>query len=63
MSPQFSVRRFELDPTWLVIKALARVGVLELPARRERPAWPERADAPEAAAQAEPVTDVESALA
>ena len=67
MSPKFSVRRFELDPTWLVIAGLARLGVLELSPRRELPAWPERsAEAPaEETALAEPVAvaEAEQALA
>jgi len=64
MSPKFSVRRFELDPTWLVIAGLARLGVLELSPRRELPAWPERTEAPaEDTARTEPVADAERALA
>jgi stearoyl-CoA desaturase (Delta-9 desaturase) len=67
MSPKFSVRRFELDPTLLVIAGLARLGVLELSPRRELPAWPERsAEAPaEETALAEPVAvaEAEQALA
>jgi stearoyl-CoA desaturase (delta-9 desaturase) len=27
-SPKFSVRRFEFDPSWLVIRALASVGLV-----------------------------------
>ena len=29
-APKFSVRRSELDPSWLVIRALARVGLVEI---------------------------------
>ena len=63
MSPKFAVRRFELDPTWVVISVLARLGVLELSPRRELPAWPERAEPTEDSASPEPVAEPGRALA
>ncbi len=30
MRPNFAVKRWELDPTWLVIKLMARLGILKL---------------------------------
>ena len=29
-APKFSMRRFEFDPSWVVIRCLARVGLLEI---------------------------------
>jgi len=39
MSPNFAVRWFELDPTWLVIRAFAAAGIVKLPVRTQRMRW------------------------
>ncbi len=51
MSPKFSVRRFELDPTWYVIRALTALRVIKLAPNATSPVWPEpeRAGLPVAA--------------
>jgi stearoyl-CoA desaturase (Delta-9 desaturase) len=54
MSPKFSVRRFELDPTWYVIRGLVRLGVIQLSDRAVQPVYP---DPSPSAASAEPASD------
>jgi stearoyl-CoA desaturase (delta-9 desaturase) len=39
MSPTFAARWFEVDPTWLVIRGLAALRVLELAPRPQRMRW------------------------
>jgi stearoyl-CoA desaturase (delta-9 desaturase) len=41
MSPKFSARRFELDPTWYVIRALSSLGIIRLAANSTLPVWPD----------------------
>jgi stearoyl-CoA desaturase (delta-9 desaturase) len=38
-SPNFAVRWFEIDPTWQVVRVLARVGVIDLGPRPQRARW------------------------
>jgi stearoyl-CoA desaturase (delta-9 desaturase) len=52
MSPNFGVRWFEIDPTWIAIRGLAAVGIVKLPARPQRMRWTRAAL--EAPAPAEP---------
>lgn len=54
MSPKFSVRRFELDPTWYVIRGLVWLGVIQLSDRAVQPVYPDPAPS---AASAEPASD------
>jgi len=66
MSPKFAARRFELDPTYVVILGLSKLGVIQLPERQVRPIWPDNGEAAPPAAdglRAEPVRDPEQALA
>jgi stearoyl-CoA desaturase (Delta-9 desaturase) len=44
MSPNFAVRWFEVDPTWLVIRLFAAARIIQLPAHHQQPRW-SRADA------------------
>lgn len=39
MSPNFAARKWELDPTWQVMKVLARVGLIKI-ATPQRAVWP-----------------------
>ena len=39
MSPNFAVRWFEVDPTWQVIKVLAFLKILKLPANMQKTRW------------------------
>jgi len=39
MSPNFAARRWELDPTWQVMRVLAKVGVIEVTSP-QRAVWP-----------------------
>jgi hypothetical protein len=48
------VRRFELDPTWYVIRGLVRLGVIQLSDRAVQPVYP---DPSPSAASAEPASD------
>lgn len=40
-SPKFSVRRFELDPAWYVMKALAKLRIIELDVKTAKVQWPD----------------------
>jgi stearoyl-CoA desaturase (delta-9 desaturase) len=50
MSPNFAARKWELDPTWQVMKVLAKLEVIEI-ATPQRAIWPE----PHAAPATEPL--------
>jgi stearoyl-CoA desaturase (delta-9 desaturase) len=39
MSPNFAARWFEIDPTWLVIRAFAALRIIQLPEQRQRMRW------------------------
>jgi stearoyl-CoA desaturase (delta-9 desaturase) len=39
MSPNFAVRWFEIDPTWIAIRAMNAVGVIKLAGRPQRMRW------------------------
>lgn len=49
MAPNFAARRFEIDPTYAVIRLLAALGVIQL-ASEQKMRYPERASAETAAA-------------
>jgi stearoyl-CoA desaturase (delta-9 desaturase) len=36
MSPNFAVRWFELDPTWIAIRVMAKLGIVQLADKRQR---------------------------
>ena len=63
MSPKFSARRFELDPAWVVITVLARLGALKLPERLLLPVWPDLGEAAAPPAEASETPAPERALA
>ncbi len=58
MSPNFACRKFEVDPAWLVIRLLSKLGVVELSDRTAFGHWPATAPAEEAAPQAAANCDV-----
>lgn len=39
MAPNFAARWFEVDPSWLVIRVFAALGILELPAKVQKMRW------------------------
>ena len=39
MAPKFSVRWFEIDPTYMVIRLFATLGIVKLPANVQMPRW------------------------
>jgi stearoyl-CoA desaturase (delta-9 desaturase) len=39
MSPNFAARWFEIDPAWIVIRALAALRIIQLPEQRQRMRW------------------------
>lgn len=39
MAPNFAARRFELDPTWFVIRLFAALGIVRLPAKVQKMRW------------------------
>jgi stearoyl-CoA desaturase (delta-9 desaturase) len=51
MSPNFAVRWFEVDPTWILIRGMAAIGIIKLAARPQRMRW--------SAAELEPAVAVE----
>jgi stearoyl-CoA desaturase (delta-9 desaturase) len=42
MAPNFAARRFEFDPTWLVIKLLGALRIIKLPAHVQKMSYPAR---------------------
>jgi stearoyl-CoA desaturase (delta-9 desaturase) len=52
MSPNFAARWFEVDPTWVVIRVFAALGMIHLDPKYQRMRWP--AALPAMAEEAEP---------